>query len=124
MKFKDGDLVQVKTWEEMEAEYGLSTPSSINVLYMYTDSMERLVKKVHNRTLIIKRKSGMKYEVVGPNFEYESEFGRFNWSAQMFKLFEKKLNRKQRENFVRNLNGMHYYEKYPKSLRQKTYEEN
>jgi hypothetical protein len=42
MKFKAGDRVQFKTWEEMEKEYGLDDDGDIPCKYFFIDSMRHL----------------------------------------------------------------------------------
>ena len=36
MKYKTGDIVKIKTWEEMKKEYGCSHGDSINCKYSFT----------------------------------------------------------------------------------------
>jgi len=33
--------VKIKTWDAMEAEYGLAPSGSVNIKYMFTEDMER-----------------------------------------------------------------------------------
>lgn len=41
MKFKVGDRVQIKSWEEMEKEFGTDCAGNINCNKLFTDSMKK-----------------------------------------------------------------------------------
>jgi len=54
MKYKTGDIVKIKTWEEMKKEYGCSHGDSINCKYSFTKNMETDIEKLNcNRILTI-----------------------------------------------------------------------
>ncbi len=70
MKYKPGDKIQIKTWEELKKEYGISNeggkPFSIWCSpYGFTDSMETRLNSLNsNRILTIKRITKSYYTVV------------------------------------------------------------
>ncbi len=70
MKYKVGDKVKIKTWEEMEKEFGLSS----NLIKMhkdifFTQSMEKYLKEISiDRILTIK-------EIYNDNDIYMEEIG-------------------------------------------------
>ena len=46
-KFKVGDKVKVRKWEDMVKEFGLRSPNTINVPYGFTDTMRRFCGNVY-----------------------------------------------------------------------------
>lgn len=41
MKYKEGDIVKIKSWEQMEKEYGLDDSGDINCLGRFTGGMKK-----------------------------------------------------------------------------------
>lgn len=71
MKYKVGDKVTVRSWEDMEKEFGLDAAGDIKVKCFFTKQMEKFCGK----QLIIDRIDGDNYEVIGNGFL---------WSDDMF----------------------------------------
>ena len=58
MRYKVGDRVRIKTWEEMEAEYGTNTNGSIrcDIIFVFVPKMEKELNELKtDRTLTIRK---------------------------------------------------------------------
>jgi len=55
MKYKVGDKVKIKTWEDMEKEFGTNHHGSIKVKCSFTKEMEIKIKNLNNRAVTISR---------------------------------------------------------------------
>lgn len=62
MKFKVGDKVRVRAWEDMEKEFGLDDSGDIKCLYCFTRSMREYCGKVYTIA-----RTGNSYELDGGN---------------------------------------------------------
>jgi len=64
MKYKIEDKVKIKTWEEMEKEYGVVDTGSINCMNVFTKSMEKAIEELNcNRILTINYVFKDRYEM-------------------------------------------------------------
>lgn len=63
MKFKVGDVVKVKSWEEMEEEYGLDENGWIDVPYSFTSQMEEYFGN-REATYTVKKVIGIEANIV------------------------------------------------------------
>lgn len=77
MKYKVGDKVLIKTWEEMEAEYGLSIMGDIDVSKIFTKEMENAFTQLKSRVLTI--------EQVVDNSYYRMKELSWKWSDDTIK---------------------------------------
>ena len=83
MKYKIGDKVKIKTWKEMEEEYGCrcSDPGNINCEFEFTKSMEKAIEELNcNRILTIK---SVYY------FSYTMKEISWQWTDDMIKCLAK-----------------------------------
>ncbi len=82
MKYKIGDKVKIKTWEEMEKEYG-KRGKNINCAYTFVKEMEEDLEKINtNRIVTIK-------EIIENEFYYMKELPRWSWSDDIIKCLAK-----------------------------------
>ena len=84
MKYKVKDKVKIKTWKEMEKEYGVSSyAGSIKCNYFYfVKDMEKALEKLNcNRILTI--------DSVYAYFYGIKEMSSWNWSEDMIKCLVK-----------------------------------
>lgn len=72
MKYKVGDKVKVRTWEDMKKEYGLNGCGSIACNRSFTDGMKEYCGKYVTITSV-----GFWYDI-------KEDFGSWQWSDDMF----------------------------------------
>lgn len=78
MKYKTGDKVKIKTWEEMEKEFGLYEDEDIKCHKTFIQLMERSIETLDtDRVLTIKTVNGNDY--------YTTIETNWNWSDDMIK---------------------------------------
>ena len=64
MIYKVGDKVIIKTWEEMEKEYGTNTPWTIAVRHGFNKDMEDTLSKISpHRVLTIRKVENERYKM-------------------------------------------------------------
>lgn len=80
MKYKVGDKVRVKSWEEMEKEYGLYKNGDIKTKANFAKSMKFLCNKI----VTIKK-------VIPEYYSIKEDTERFAWSDDMFEPLEKRF---------------------------------
>ncbi len=81
MKYKTGDTVKIKTWKEMEREYGLDRYGNIRCKERFTHGMEKEINRdFSNRILTIEKISINTYKIKNINWY---------WSDDMIKCLVK-----------------------------------
>jgi len=85
MKYKIGDKVKIKTWGELEKEYGIKKDIvSINCAGPFIPTMEKKIEELNcNRILTIKSVSGH------TNYYSMKEISMWSWSDDMIKCLIK-----------------------------------
>lgn len=74
MKYKVGDKVVIKTWEEMEKEFRLGFLDDINCLYGFTKDMEKILKDLDtDRIITIKKKDEAAYSMKEIKFTWSDD---------------------------------------------------
>ena len=95
MKYKPGDKVRIKTWEQMEKEYGLFSPTQINVEKgsgPFTKVMENNINEYYpDRIFTIS-------DIVtsSPDFYFMEKIG-WNWTDNMIECLVSDF---KEENFI------------------------
>ena len=80
MRYKVGDKIKIKTWEEMEKEYGITKYRCINCIYPFSSNMEEILEELNtNRIVTIK-----KINKYNNSYYYMKELG-YCWRDNMIK---------------------------------------
>ncbi len=89
MNYIIGDKVQIKTWKEMEKEFGLGMGGSINCCAKFTSEMEKTLESLNSNRIVTIMKiishSGL-YRVEGIKDLW------WEWSNDMIKCKEYMIN--------------------------------
>ncbi len=97
MKYKVGDKVKIKTWEQMEKEYGKSYLGNVINCQpiIFIRAMERAINGIKDRILLIKFiRKGDEY-----NYYVMSELG-YHFSDDMIECLAKEYFKKLRSEFI------------------------
>lgn len=79
-QFLEGDKVRFKTWEEMEAEYGVTGNGNIDCIFLFTLQMEECINR--EKVYTIRMIDGVQVYFT----EEPSNENNFNYSVDMIKL--------------------------------------
>lgn len=93
-KYKVGDKVRVRKWEEMEKEFGLDEDGDIKLRTCFARDM----KVFCGKTVTISDMYDEKYK--GKQYIIEEDSGKWNWSDDMFKSAEFCLDDLKDENII------------------------
>ena len=77
MKFKVGDRVRFKTWEEMKEEFGISASGNIPCKFTFLSTMDALIDR--GRDYIIS-------DIRGDSIYFEDLSDQFSYSEDMIRL--------------------------------------
>ena len=62
MKYKVGDKVKIKTWKDMEKEYGLNKDS---IYFQYTQKIEDDINKLFSDRIVTIKEVGEDFYIIG-----------------------------------------------------------
>ena len=106
MKFKVGDVVKVKSWEEMEEEYGLDENGWIDVPYSFTSQMEEYFGN-REATYTVKKVIGIEANIV-----VVDEVMPFTLSEEMLRFADEEEKEAEERNPLIDFDLLNYFSEY------------
>jgi hypothetical protein len=80
MRFKVGDKVRVRQWNDMEREFGVNEKGNIAVYLIFTRDMAKYCGKVVTIKSVLKDE----YRIGKDKYKIEEDNEEFNWVEEMF----------------------------------------